>query len=123
MSLSSARLSRDSTLASAANNQPALKPGASGDAVQTLQRELIDLGFDMPRSTRAKGAPDGIYGQETEAVVKAFQAANSLNPDGIAGRDTLNALDQIFVVSEAQASLARRADLNSPAPFHYTDAN
>ena len=73
MPLSSARLSRDNDLQNAAENRAPLKRGARGDAVKILQRSLIDLGFAMPRST-TNGTPDGIYGPESEATVKAHMS-------------------------------------------------
>jgi peptidoglycan hydrolase-like protein with peptidoglycan-binding domain len=46
---------------------------------------LLDLGYSMPRSTgNTKYSPDGIYGEETKAVVKKFQKdrpAKSNAPD------------------------------------------
>jgi peptidoglycan hydrolase-like protein with peptidoglycan-binding domain len=58
----------------------------------------------MPVSTRARdGLPDGIYGAETEAAVRAFQRQNRLLVDGVAGRVTLQQLEKsIHLLSEAQ---------------------
>jgi peptidoglycan hydrolase-like protein with peptidoglycan-binding domain len=116
MALSSPRFKRDPNLRLAANNQPSLKVGARGEAVKILQQALIDLGFAMPRSNTG-GFPDGIYGSETEATVKAFQRANALSADGIAGRDTLLRLDQIYAAREERERLKEIAEANAPAPF------
>ncbi len=35
---------------------------------------------------------DGKFGRDTEAVLKAWQQANGLEPDGIAGRNTYRSL-------------------------------
>jgi peptidoglycan hydrolase-like protein with peptidoglycan-binding domain len=116
MPLSSARLSRNNDLQSASENRPPLKRGARGDAVTILQRSLIDLGFPMPRST-TNGTPDGIYGPETEATVKAFQSNNALSVDAIAGRETLTALDGILSASEQEQRLENVADSIAPFPI------
>lgn len=53
--------------------------------VQDLQRRLTALGYDP-------GPADGIRGRRTIAAIKAFQIANHLLVDGIAGPQTLRAL-------------------------------
>ncbi|MDD2648247.1 MAG: peptidoglycan-binding protein [Eubacteriales bacterium] len=62
-----------------------LKRGSSGDAVTDMQRRLIVLGF---MSTVA----DGKFGGGTQLAVTAFQKANGLKADGIAGQSTLTLL-------------------------------
>jgi hypothetical protein len=95
MALSNPRFSSNAELAAAAKNHPPLKRGANGEAVAILQQALLDLGFAMPVSTRARGGlPDGIYGAETEAAVRAFQRQNQLLTDGVAGRITLQQLER-----------------------------
>ena len=59
----------------------------SGRRVRELQRALNDLGY------RA-GQPDGVYGSQTVAAVRRFQREAGLPEDGIAGRRTLQALNQ-----------------------------
>lgn len=58
-----------------------LKAGDRGALVALLQLALERAG-QMP------GALDGIFGAQTAAAVRAFQAANALVPDGIAGAQT-----------------------------------
>ena len=62
----------------------ALKRGSTGRHVHLVQMALIDLGFAMPISTLSQDySPDGVFGVETEAVVKAFQRsvrAQASNP-------------------------------------------
>jgi peptidoglycan hydrolase-like protein with peptidoglycan-binding domain len=97
MALSSARLGNNSRLQAAANNQPPLAKGESDTrAVEILQSCLVELGFDLPRSTKPSGLSDGIFGAETEQAVRLFQRKNGLVADGIAGRETLGRLDLIF---------------------------
>lgn len=55
-----------------------LRRGDRGESVQKLQSDLNALGF-------ACGEADGIYGAKTCAAVRAFQRAQGLSADGIAG--------------------------------------
>jgi peptidoglycan hydrolase-like protein with peptidoglycan-binding domain len=97
MPLTSTRFSRNHRLQAAAENNPPMRKGEHGEAVQILQQALIDCGFDMPISTNKGGqTPDGIYGDETVNTVYKFQAREGLQRDGIAGRQTLTRLDQLF---------------------------
>lgn len=97
MSLISARLSGSKRLAAASNNNPDILRGERDqEAVVILQTCFVELGYPMPRSTKPNGLFDGVFGQETEAVVRKFQSDNQLKSDGIVGRDTLGRLDKIF---------------------------
>ncbi len=62
----------------AATDTSLLRQGDSGMKVDQLQRQLQQKGFDP-------GQIDGQFGPKTEAAVKAFQAANGLETDGIVG--------------------------------------
>lgn len=64
-----------------------LKRGMTGEDVKALQSDLIALGY----SCGSYGA-DGEFGRATESAVKAFQLANGLEVDGIAGTMTFDAL-------------------------------
>lgn len=68
--------------------KPTLKRGSKGPYVTLLQTKLIQLGYSLP-----KYGADGSFGAETEAAVKAFQRDNGLEPDGIVGAKTYEALD------------------------------
>lgn len=92
--LQSRRLGRDGQLQKAEKNSPALRPGTKGTGVAILQDLLADLGFDLPNTLRL-GRPDGRFGPETEKAVKGFQRRRGLFVDGVAGHDTLAALDQL----------------------------
>lgn len=61
-----------------------LLQGTSGNDVDSLQRQLIDLGF-MDKAT-------GYYGTETIEAVKVFQKKNGLTVDGKTGQETLDLL-------------------------------
>lgn len=60
---------------------PTIQKGTKGNLTYILQAKLYILGFDP------KGI-DGIFGNGTEAAVKAFQKANKLAVDGKAGKET-----------------------------------
>lgn len=62
-----------------------LRLGATGLAVQKLQRQLVSLGFWL-------GEPDGVYGHLTEQAVLALQKAAGVSPDGVVGPQTRTAL-------------------------------
>lgn len=63
-------------------------PHLHGADVVTLQGALNVLGF-------ACGQPDGIFGAFTERAVAEFQANVGLRVDGIAGPDTVRAIDRL----------------------------
>ena len=60
------------------------KVGSQGDEVRAIQQKLADLGYGVK--------VDGVYGSATKNAVTAFQKANGLTADGIAGQKTLAAL-------------------------------
>ena len=64
-----------------------LADGDSGPAVSTLQQALNELGFDV-------GQPDGDFGPATVEAVRAFQESVGLPADGVAGPQTLRAINQ-----------------------------
>jgi peptidoglycan hydrolase-like protein with peptidoglycan-binding domain len=58
-----------------------LRPGEGGPAVLALQQRLSELGYWM-------GSPDAGYGELTRQAVLAFQKAEGLGRDGVAGPET-----------------------------------
>jgi Putative peptidoglycan binding domain len=64
-----------------------LKAGDTGQQVTLLQEALVTLGF-------LSSKPDGIYGAETQNAVEKFQGSAGLDEDGIAGPQTLTALQK-----------------------------
>ena len=109
--LKSRRLLRDVQLQKASENAPALARGVTGSGVGRLQDILCVLGFDLLKSLK-HGSPDGLFGPETEAAVKEFQKRHNLKADGVAGKLTLELLDQIIL---------RNPPLESP-PIHIEHA-
>lgn len=97
MSFKSARFASNARLRSAKQNNPPLRHGERGEAVAILQEALIDLAYPMPLTTSyGSHRADGIYGDETLRSVQTFQGDYGLQRDGIAGKETLDRLDEIF---------------------------
>ena len=72
-----------STSSSSSTSGSVLHYGSQSDQVLQLQQNLSALGFYT-------GSVTGHYGSKTEAAVSAFQKANGLSADGIAGDKTLS---------------------------------
>lgn len=64
-----------------------LKRGMRGTEVLALQEVLIELGHTL--------VPDGVFGGQTETLIKEIQKAVGLKSDGIVGRQTLDVLSQL----------------------------
>lgn len=61
------------------------RPHMRGEEIRRIQRRLVELGFG-PLDV------DGIFGPDTDAAVRRFQAARGLDVDGIVGPRTRRAL-------------------------------
>lgn len=68
----------------------ALKSGASGPRVRTLQKKLNGF-FAKEKGVKALKV-DGVFGRTTRARVVSFQKRNKLHQDGIVGPATAKAL-------------------------------
>jgi peptidoglycan hydrolase-like protein with peptidoglycan-binding domain len=81
-----------------------LKEGSNGEGVQTLQLKLKALGYFT-------GTGTGYYGPVTRNAVIAFQKANGLSADGIAGPATRNKAfgSAVSASSQSPASLTTAA--------------
>ncbi|MBU2582558.1 MAG: tetratricopeptide repeat protein [Alphaproteobacteria bacterium] len=80
-----------------------MQPGNYNRSVKALQRVLGELGYNP-------GPIDGLYGQGTRIAVQQFQERNQIPVDGIAGPETLAALD-----AQLTASQDDRAVSDAPA--------
>ena len=89
--------SSSSSSASAASSSGLLRYGSESDAVRTLQQNLAALGY-------YSGSITGHFGSKTESAVAAFQSANGLSADGIAGSKTLSAISQKASGSSASSA-------------------
>jgi|GEM_PF-5451201 len=61
--------------------------GDRGNQVKEVQKQLISKGFSLPRY-----GSDGVFGEETDKAVKAFQKQQGILVDGIVGPVTLQKL-------------------------------
>ena len=74
-----------------------MQSGTRGVAVKNLQQKLVELGYyDI--------TPDGIYNSDDIAAVRAFQKANGLTADGIAGLETQLVLFSDNAIAKATAT-------------------
>ena len=89
----------DVSAPAAAPGDRTLKSGASGADVAALQKDLLSLGYKLP-----KYGADGDYGAETAAAVKAFQKASGLTVDGVTGPMTWAALKAAVDAAEKGAA-------------------
>ena len=102
----------DPTPAMTANKRYAkLAFGDSGNNVKKLQNALIKLGY-MP-----KGSADSQYGYQTYNAIKAFQKANGLEADGVAGPITLTHLyENPAVIGVTEPTVVPTASPTPPLP-------
>lgn len=70
-------------------NYDTLKYGSRGDRVKLLQKALNQLGYSA-------GSADGKFGSGTQRAVVAFQRANGLTADGLAGTKTLKKIEALL---------------------------
>jgi peptidoglycan hydrolase-like protein with peptidoglycan-binding domain len=67
--------------------EPVLRKGSHDPAVRDLQQALKALGHDP-------GPVDGVFGETTQAAVKAFQQEREIPVDGIVGKVTWINIDE-----------------------------
>ena len=89
-----------------------LKPGSSGDTVESVQKMLSFLGF-LVKSRDKVGRlhfkelkKDGVYGSETQGIILNLQKSEGLLRDGIIGPITMRAMESAYT--------ARVLELNTP---------
>lgn len=83
---------RDSAAAGAQRLSAPIEQGQRAEAVRSVQRSLISLGY-----RDANGRPlvvDGDFGPRTRQAVEAFQRDSGLPVDGVVGPRTLGALER-----------------------------
>ena len=83
-----------------------LKTGSKGTEVKELQNKLIELGY-------LTGKADGVYGTKTAEAVAAFQKANKLTADGVAGEKTQDKLNSSSATSNSSDSKSETTTTSS----------
>ena len=81
-----------------------LRQGSSGDAVQRIQNDLNRIRINFPLIPQIQN-PNGNFGPETEAAVRAFQRSFNLAQDGVVGRGTWNEITRVYTAVTALAAL------------------
>ena len=89
-----------------------LRKGDVSDAVKTMQQRLIELGY-------LSGKADGKFGVQTYEALLAFQRANGLTIDGIAGSGTLNRLTSSSAIASGNQSARPTPTINPNASTNY----
>lgn len=84
------------------SGHPVLRRGSSGEAVVRMQQLLIRAGYNF-----APWGADGIFGDYTDSIVRAFQAKSGLSADGICGRLTWAALEAAGTAAGRTGRLVR----------------
>jgi len=74
-----------------AEDMELIKKGSKGEDVKKLQEVLISLGY-----LKASNEIDGIFGDRTLAALKKFQEDKGLASDGIAGKNTWDAVGTVL---------------------------
>jgi len=102
-----------------------LKQNKKGAKVAALQETLISLGYNL--------AVDGVFGQATEASVKAFQTSSGIAADGIVGHFTemalFNAINHVEIIKPSSEHFAYedfiseydKAAMANGIPYQYWD--
>ena len=75
-----------------------LTPGMSGEQVRRVQQRLSELGY------LSASFVSGIYDEQTQQAVRAFQQANGLTADGVAGSETQS---RLYATGAVTAQTAR----------------
>lgn len=83
-----------------------LRVGSSGDDVKTLQTSLKELGYFNAKVT-------GYYGTKTKEAVLKFQRAAKISVDGIAGPETLTALNKELEKSKVVEKETKKQTTNN----------
>lgn len=89
--------------ASRANAHTLLQQGSRGDAVRTLQTELVTLGYTDAHGHPLK--PDGDFGAHIRFAVEAFQRDHHLTVDGKVGPHTQSALSEALKLHQQEVTL------------------
>ncbi|MDO4744356.1 MAG: peptidoglycan-binding protein [Clostridia bacterium] len=109
-------LVRDAPIQNITESYPGepLRVGSSGLDVRTIQTQLNRISRDYPSIPKIS-VTDGVFSEETEDAVRAFQEIFNLTPDGIIGKATWYRIKYIFVavtnLAELDSEGIRLADI------------
>lgn len=84
------------------SGHPVLRRGSSGEAVVRMQQLLIRAGYNF-----SPWGADGIFGDYTDSIVRAFQSKSGMSADGICGRLTWAALEAAGTAAGRTGRLVR----------------
>ncbi len=85
-----------------------LREGSSGDAVRTLQLQLVRIAINYPSIPLVTA--DGVFGPNTTQAVRKFQQIFNLTPDGIVGKGTWYQISRIYVGIKKLAELTSEGE-------------
>jgi len=86
-----------------------MKEGDVSSSVKEMQQKLIALGY-------LTGTADGNFGPRTYRAVVEFQKANALKADGVAGKQTIAALNSAQISNNGVSGPANNAPTVTTAP-------
>lgn len=76
--------------------------GDTGEDVKALQKDLIELGYDL-----GSWGADGDFGAATDKAVRNFQSEHKLDVDGWVGANTYKAIEAALIEKRKSAPEAR----------------
>ena len=80
-----------------------LRPGTTSAAVRTIQTQLNRIAINYPAIGTTYA--DGVYGPQTEQMVRRFQSIFNLTSDGIVGKSTWYRISYIYTAVKKLAEL------------------
>ncbi len=80
-----------------------LRPGTTSSAVRTIQTQLNRIAINYPAIGTTYA--DGVYGAQTEQMVRRFQSIFNLTQDGIVGKSTWYRISYIYTAVKKLAEL------------------
>ena len=93
-----------------------LREGSSGDAVRRIQNDLNRIRVNFPLIPQIPN-PNGTFGPETTAAVRAFQRSFNLGQDGVVGPATWNEIIRVYT------AVTRLAELDAEGHRYTIGAN
>ena len=87
-----------------------LRLGSAGPYVTVVQAALNEIGQNYPAIPRL--TVDSIFGEDTEAAVRAFQEIFNLTPDGIVGKATWYRINRAYVAVQRLGELRSEGQQN-----------